>query len=174
MESKRIIFRERTKTLMETLIVSSLKEQMEFLGYSEPILTQTEVEKTKQSLRKIEQIVWFDLIEKQSNKVIGSCGFHNWVKEHKRAEIGYYLHPEFRSKGYMVEATKNVIEYGFSEMELIRIEAFLDPENGPSLGIMSHFNFSKEGLMREHYISNENVYDSVVFSLLKREWKSSS
>lgn len=31
---------------------------------------------------------------KSEDRVIGTCGFHNWMKEHDKAEIGYELAPE--------------------------------------------------------------------------------
>ena len=155
---------------MLDLLQSSLKDQMLFLGYDQPDLVEAEMEKTHRSLKKIDQIVWFDLIENESNKVIGSCGFHNWVKEHKRAEIGYYLHPQYRKKGFISEAIAKVIEYGFKSMELIRIEACIDPDNEASMNVMNRFGFKKEGVLRQHYISHDKVYDSVIFSLLKKEF----
>ena len=171
METLRITYRERTKEMMEQLLVLSLADQMTFLGYYDEDQVQAEIEKTHKSLTKIEQIVWFDLIEKESNTVIGSCGFHNWVKEHLRAELGYYLHPNYREKGYMIEATEKVLAYGFKKMNLIRIEAFIDPNNGPSIGIMNRFSFKKKGVLRDHYIGSDKVYDSVIYSLLLPEFK---
>jgi ribosomal-protein-alanine N-acetyltransferase len=40
------------------------------------------------------------------------------------AEVGYGLNPAFQNKGIMTEALKCVIDYGFNELKLIKIEAF--------------------------------------------------
>lgn len=170
MKSQRIKYRKRTKELMEKLLTMSVTDQMEFLGHDDEVDTQAEIEKTKKSLTKIDQIEWFDLIEISSNIVIGSCGFHNWVKEHRRAEIGYFLHPQFRKQGLMTEATKQVIDYGFNSMNLIRIEAWVDPDNKDSIAIMKRFGFTKEGVLRSHYLTKDKVYDSVIYSLLVGEF----
>ncbi|HRO43316.1 MAG TPA: GNAT family protein [Flavipsychrobacter sp.] len=104
-------------------------------------------------------------------KVIGSCNFHIWIPKHFRAEIGYMLDEQYRNKGIMKEAVKNVLNYGFEKMGLNRVEAFVGHENIPSLKLVTHFGFQKEGVMREHYFKNDRLEDSVCFSLLRREYE---
>ncbi|GGI29350.1 GNAT family N-acetyltransferase [Pedobacter mendelii] len=112
----------------------------------------------------------FQIIEKDSDKIIGWCGFHTWYVEHNRAEIGYALSENLqKSKGIMTEALFTIIEYGFKKMNLHRIEAFIGPDNIPSLKLIAKFNFTKEGVLREHYWKNSRMEDSVVYSLLKTE-----
>ena len=55
----------------------------------------------------------WDLIDKQSNKTIGSAGYHNWHAEHERAELGYALYAEWRGQGFMTEGLKAIIKHGF-------------------------------------------------------------
>jgi ribosomal-protein-alanine N-acetyltransferase len=45
-------------------------------------------------------------------------------------------------------------------------------DNAPSLKLLTAIGFTQEGLLREHYYSNDRLYDSVLFSLLKREYVS--
>jgi ribosomal-protein-alanine N-acetyltransferase len=45
-------------------------------------------------------------------KVIGTCGYHNWYREHFRAEIGYELNPLFWRQAYMKEAVLPILTYG--------------------------------------------------------------
>ncbi|GAA4461501.1 hypothetical protein GCM10023093_06270 [Nemorincola caseinilytica] len=60
----------------------------------------------------------------------------------------------YRNKGYMTEAMQAVIAHGFGQMGLNRIEAFVGTRNEPSLRLMQHFGFTKEGLLRSHYCKN--------------------
>lgn len=115
----------------------------------------------------------FQLIEKASGELVGSCGFHTWYTEHARAEIGYALNKdEHKNKGLMSEALKAVLHYGFSKMQLYRVEALIGPGNIPSRKLVSRFGFRQEGVLREHYCKNGRHEDSVVFGLLKKEYKS--
>jgi len=84
--------------------------------------------------------------------------------------LGYALFNDAnKGKGFMTEAVKEIIAYGFESMNLHRIEAYVAPDNIPSLNLMSKFSFTKEGLLREHYFYNEKYDDSIVFSLLRSE-----
>ena len=117
-------------------------------------------------------ILGFIMVIKASNKAIGRCGFHNWYHAHQRAEMGYAIfREEDRQHGYMSEAMKAILDYGFNTMNLNRIEAFVGPENVPSLRIVKNHGFTQEGHLRQHYVVNEVAADSLVFSLLKDEYE---
>ncbi len=114
----------------------------------------------------------FHLLDKKNNRNIGWCGYHKWFPKHQRAEIGYVLSDEsMRNKGLMTEAMYAILRYGFNEMNLNRVEAGVGKDNTPSLNIMAHFGFVKEGILREHYKVGDTIEDTVAFSLLKREYK---
>lgn len=132
-----------------------------------------EKEKFKKGLTTFKtSFVNFKLFDPQSNAHIGNCGFHTWYVDHFRAEIGYDLiSDDFKGKGLMTEALKTIIPIGFNEMNLNRIEAYVGPTNIPSLKLLSKFGFIQEGLLREHYKKGEVIEDSLVFSLLKKDWE---
>ena len=114
----------------------------------------------------------FQLIEKDSAKIIGDCSFHTWQKAHSRAEIGYGINDEqYKQKGYMSEALRAVLDYGFAEMQLSRIEAYVGTKNIASQKLVTNLGFIKEGLLREHYCNNGVLEDSLVYGLLKKDYK---
>lgn len=115
--------------------------------------------------------VMFQVWDAVTKIYIGHCGFHTWYTEHRRAEVGYALTNEsFRGKGIMSEVLEIVIRYGFEQMDLNRIEAFVGPANEPSLKLIAKNGFTKEGHMRQHYNKGERIEDSLVFSLLREEY----
>jgi [ribosomal protein S5]-alanine N-acetyltransferase len=115
--------------------------------------------------------LYFQLLKKDSGENIGWCGFHTWYVQHYRAEIGYTLTNETeRRNGFMKEALPEIIRYGFEQMKLHRIEAFIGPGNAPSLKLVQNAGFVHEGHLREHYFKDGKIEDSVVFSLLKKEF----
>jgi [ribosomal protein S5]-alanine N-acetyltransferase len=173
METDRLYLRERTKQMLDELLKLPTNDQLRFLGLESTEQLKSEIvrSQTRFENREMKCIKW-DLIEKGSQRVIGNCGFHNWYVEHERAEIGYLLYESFRGKGFMLEAIKSIVEYGFNKMGLNRIEAFISPHNLPSKKIIEKAGFTQEGVLREHYKWENKIYDSVVFSLLKSEYKS--
>jgi [ribosomal protein S5]-alanine N-acetyltransferase len=116
-------------------------------------------------------LLYFQLVDKVSENIIGWCGYHTWYLNHNRAEIGYGLfNDDFKGKGIMTEAIKPIIDYGFNKMNLHRIEAFIGPKNEPSLKLVKKLNFTQEGHLREHFCKDGVMEDSIVFSLLKKEY----
>ncbi|WP_232695497.1 GNAT family N-acetyltransferase [Brevibacillus daliensis] len=104
------------------------------------------------------------------DRIIGTCGYHNWSKEHYKAEIGYELTPEYWRKGIMTEAVEAIIKYGFMNLQLNRIEAFIDPDNLSSRKLLEKAGMKEEGLMKEYFFEKGQFVDAVLFAILKKEY----
>src|SRR5690554_4650465 len=85
---------------------------------------------------------------KGTKGIIGTIGFNAWSVKHKRAEIGYEIHPEQWRKGYTLEAVSKVIQYGFGELGLTRIGAVVFIDNEASNNLLFKVGFQKEGVLR--------------------------
>ncbi|MEY3398130.1 MAG: hypothetical protein RL220_724, partial [Bacteroidota bacterium] len=68
------------------------------------------------------------------------------------------------------EAVVAVVDFGFSKLNLHRIEALIGTNNLPSLKIIEKLGFTQEGLLRKHYLVNDVFEDSLVFSKLAEEY----
>lgn len=116
-------------------------------------------------------LFFFLLIDKQNNLPIGECGFHTWNQTHRRAELFYSLRKDAdKQKGFMTEALHKVLNFGFTELNLHRIEALVAADNTPSVKLLLRYGFTKEGTMREDYVVEGKNEDSDCYSLLKWEW----
>jgi ribosomal-protein-alanine N-acetyltransferase len=104
-------------------------------------------------------------------KLLGIIGHYRIKPEHYRAEIGYMLHPDHHGKGFITEAIKAVVAYGFDEMQLHSIEAIIDPENAASATVLEKNGFEKEAHLKENEFFNGKFLDTVIYSLLKRNFK---
>ena len=114
---------------------------------------------------------FFLIILNETNKPIGECGFHTWNKTHRRAELFYLLRQnEYKQQGIMTEALRYVLNYGFTELQLHRIQACVAIENIASVRLIQKYGFTREGTSREDYCVNGINEDSEVYSLLKWEW----
>ncbi|WP_409295337.1 GNAT family N-acetyltransferase [Peribacillus sp. SCS-26] len=111
------------------------------------------------------------IADKRTNKIIGSAGFHNWVKEHYKAELGFEVTPEYWRQGVMTEVLPFILSYGFKEMTLHRIEAMYDPENTASKATLFKQGFTFEGILRQASFEKGRFCDAAVCSLLKSEWR---
>ena len=79
--------------------------------------------------------------------------------------------PEYNGKGITSEAIKVVIEYGFEQMQLHSIEAVIDPENNASEKVLQKNGFVKEAHILENELWEGKFWDTVIYSLLKRNFK---
>jgi len=115
--------------------------------------------------------IWFHLLDKTTGEHIGWCGYHTWFFEHARAEIGYgWYDDSHKGRGLMTEALRAVIDYGFNQMKLNRIEALIADYNVPSLKLVENFGFKREGVLRGHYFVDGTAEDSVIYGLLRSEY----
>jgi ribosomal-protein-alanine N-acetyltransferase len=117
------------------------------------------------------QAIRWGITLKSENKVIGTCGFHGWMKNHYKAVIGYELTPEYWHQGIMTEVVEKVIEYGFNTLCLNRIEAFVEPENVGSRKVLEKIGFREEGLLKGNYYWKNRFVDNFIYSFLKKDYK---
>jgi ribosomal-protein-alanine N-acetyltransferase len=111
-------------------------------------------------------IQFFQLMEKETNVVIGWAGYHSWAKQHHRAEIFYSLKKdEYKRKGYMSEALTPILDYGKTEMDLHRIEAFVATDNIASNRLMEKYGFQKEATIKHRYQFGDDVDTDHMFCL---------
>ena len=108
---------------------------------------------------------------KGNPKIIGIIGHYKIQPENHRAEIGYMSLPETNGKGYITEAIKAVVEYGFEQLNLHSIEAVIDPENRASERVLQKNGFVKEAHILENELWEGKFWDTVIYSLLKRNFK---
>lgn len=156
---------------MKTLEAGTTMEQKALLGYSDNKLLKMDVKRNLLRLSSMECFcIKWDIIAKTTGSVIGNCGFHNWYKEHQRAEIGYLLHEPYRGQGFMSESLHTILTYGFHYLDLNRIEAYVSPSNLKSIQVLSNIGFKQEGILSQHYKNDNGLDDSLLFSLLKVEY----
>jgi len=105
---------------------------------------------------------------KGEKTIMGTIGFNNFTKGH-RASIGYDLKKKHWNKGFISEALKEIVLFGFNILEVNRIEAEVMPGNTYSEKALLKTGFGKEGLLREWMFWNGKHYDMIMFSILRNK-----
>ncbi|HHY56636.1 MAG TPA: GNAT family N-acetyltransferase [Chloroflexi bacterium] len=103
--------------------------------------------------------------------LLGTCALFNFHEASRRAEIGYALGRPHWGNGYMHEALTALINHAFASLDLLRLEADIDPRNTGSARTLERLGFQKEGHLRERWVVNGEVSDTVWYGLLRREWQ---
>lgn len=86
---------------------------------------------------------WGIFLKEKPIKLIGTCGYHCWLRNEKEpeAEIGFDLSKSYWGKGYMREAMVPVITLGFDIMGLSAINAFIQTKNKRSKKLIEKLGF---------------------------------
>lgn len=88
------------------------------------------------------------LVELREGRVpIGICGLiaRDWLDD---ADLGFAFLPQFRSRGYAVEAAAATLEYARQTLGLRRIVAIVSPENTASISLLRKLGMEFEGRVR--------------------------
>ena len=123
------------------------------------------------SLPRINQGVRWAVVRIADGTVLGTCGFHNYKPEHHRAEMGYELGRQHWGKGFMSEAIRAILQYGFTTAGFNRVEAFVNYGNEKSTRLLERSGFHLDGLLRQYELNRGKFVDQYCYSLLKTDWK---
>lgn len=174
LETERLLLRRlNDNDVNEVLELRGNPETMKFIPRPLAKNTDDALEHIKMINDKIDEnigINWAVTI-KGSDKMIGLLGHYRIQPENHRAEIGYMILPQFQGKGYVTEAVKAVMEYGFNQMNLHSIEAVIDPGNYASEKALQKIGFVKEAHIHENELYDGKFWDTVIYSMLKRNYK---
>lgn len=110
--------------------------------------------------------LWITL--KDDNKIIGRVSFFNFAYGGMMScACGYHLDKDHTGKGYMTEALKSAMAFVFDEYKMHRIEAFIVPENEPSLNLVKRVGFHYEGKRNSYMHINGRYRDHEAFYMLE-------
>ena len=150
----------RTNRLLLRQIVATDLENI-YAGLSHPAVTKhygisyDSLEATKEqmawfaNLERAKTGMWWAVCLSADRTFLGAGGLNNLSQEHKKAEVGFWLLPEFWGQGLMSEAVPLICQYGFEQLRLHRIEGFVESENCHCKRTMATLDFQHEGTMRD-------------------------
>lgn len=105
-----------------------------------------------------------------SGQFVGQVSLHQFDAQNRRCDIGYALQRDHWGHGYMDEALGALLQFGFDQLDLHRVEADIDPRNAASRRAVERQGFQAEGILRERWLVGEEVCDTVLYGLLRRDW----
>ncbi|MES1225556.1 MAG: GNAT family protein [Bacteroidota bacterium] len=91
------------------------------------------------------------------------CGVISLVAQNdvyqKSAEIGYWLGEPFWNKGIITTAVKLITDYGFNQLNLVRIFAGVFEYNLPSMKVLEKNGYKKEGIFEKSIFKGGQIWD---------------
>lgn len=110
-------------------------------------------------------------LERKVDQVfLGTCGLFEWAQHWRKCTLGYELGRAAWGQGYMHEALRAVLPWGFEQWKLNRIEAQIHLENSASLRLAERLGFRVEGTLRQVGFWNDSYHDLQQLALLKTDF----
>lgn len=113
--------------------------------------------------------VAFAITLRDTGDLAGAIGLM-FTPHHDRGEIGYWIAVPYWGKGVATEAARAVVDYGFRERGLQRIEAVHFTRNPASGRVMQKLGMKYEG-RRRNWMKKWDQYEDVeMYGVLRDEW----
>lgn len=118
------------------------------------------------NLKATETGLWWGIYTKDTNEFCGAGGYNDLDKINRKAEIGFWLLPEFWGKGILKEVMPQLFQMGFTDLNLHRIEGFVEADNAKCRRALEKVNFTHEGTMRQCEIKNDKYIDVAIYAII--------
>ena len=104
-------------------------------------------------------------IRDKEDHIIGAVGLHD--QEYDKAELGYWIGISYWNKGYVTEAAKAIVDFGFKELGINKIFATHFPHNPASGRIMEKIGMEQEAILKQHIKKDGEYHDLTMYSIFK-------
>ena len=170
-KTERLLLRQFADSDLENIFKGlSHPEVIRYYGVSYPSLEAAKEQmKFFNDLERSEKGIWWAVCSLDNNTFYGAGGLNSLSKAHQKAEIGFWLLPEFWGQGIMREAMPLICNYGFKKLRLHRIEGFVETENQLCKRAMEKLDFVHEGTMTDCEIKNGKCISLDIYAKLNNK-----
>jgi len=99
------------------------------------------------------------------------CGIIGLIKQkdvyEKSAELGYWIGEPFWNKGIATKAIQLITDYGFKNLDIIRIYSSVFEYNIASMKVLEKNGYKKEGVFQKAIFKNNKIWDEHRYYKLK-------
>lgn len=127
-----------------------------------------------------EEEVWYERVTTDVSKKklvvcndgeqdVGLVSLHDIDKKNQRGEVGCYIDPAHRRRGYSREALDLLIRFAFEELNLRKVSASILAFNEASLSLFRSLGFEEEGVRRQHVFTRGKFEDLVEMAKFRED-----
>ena len=116
----------------------------------------------------------FIIFDKQTGQYAGSTRFYDIQTANKTLQLGYtWYGKKFQGTGLNQNCKFLLLQFAFEKLQMERVEFRADNRNKKSIAAMKSIGCVEEGVLRSHAVTASGERrDSIVLSILKKEWES--
>lgn len=112
----------------------------------------------------------FAVTLRAAGALVGTIGL-GIERRYDRAELGYWVGLPYWGQGYCTEAGRRLLAFAFTDLTLNRVFATHFLRNPSSGRVMQKLGMTREGLCRQHVKKGDRYEDSVLYGILRDEWR---
>ena len=113
----------------------------------------------------------FKICRKDDGRFIGLIGLKMGKVKYSTAEAWFKIHKNFWRNGYATEALIKLLEFGFNNLNLHRIEAGCADENIASGKVLEKAGMIREGIKRKKLPLKRGWTDNYFYGILEEDFK---
>ena len=113
----------------------------------------------------------WEMLLRKPGIMVGSCSFWHINSRHKPGEVNYYITPQYRRQGLAVEALRAVMEFGFGDAGLARIQAQCSPDNASSERVMQKAGMRFERMTSSGEPSEDGSRHHKLYAVLRGDFQ---
>ena len=150
---------------------SSDAELRRMIGEVAP-MSRAETEKWYKELLGDKDRIWFVIVLKEGDRVIGEAGLLRMFRPWRNTDMTIIIGEEDAwGKGYGTEVGRLLLDYAFGRLGFHRISVGVVGFNKRALRFWESLGFKKEGVERDEYYYNNEYSDGIMMSILEDEFK---
>ncbi|MCK6602567.1 MAG: GNAT family N-acetyltransferase [Bacteroidetes bacterium] len=111
----------------------------------------------------------FGIFDNEIGNLTGGCGLNQFDWLNLKANAGYWVTSARTGSGIATEAARLVVQFGFSDLGLHRIEILASSENLASLSVARKTGAAYEARLKDRVLLNGKWHDGDLFSLINPE-----
>ncbi len=133
-------------------------------------MTETSFDEFYERCQKTEDRIWFLIIDKATNKIIGETGLLRLYMPWRTSDFSLVIwDSNYWASGYGQEVASLMLDYSFNYLNLNRLAIGVVGFNERGLKFWKRIGFKEEGRQREGYFCKGEYSDFIMMSLLARE-----
>jgi RimJ/RimL family protein N-acetyltransferase len=117
---------------------------------------------------RIAYVFGIDLID--TKQFIGLIAMNLGKQNYRTAEVWYKIHKDYWGRGYASEALTKLLEFGFNELKLHRIEAGCAVDNLASIRVLEKAGMTQEGRKRKILPIRGKWVDNYFYAILEEDF----
>lgn len=175
----KVVFRDGKRIYLRPILESDIPYFLKWMNdegltkYLIVYLPQTEASEKRwfERVTKSDTDIIFAIVEKSTDKLIGTMGLHNISWKDRTATTGAIIgEAEYWDRGYGTEAKMLLLNYAFNTLNLRKICSSVRDFNARSVKYQKKCGYKEEGRrIEEHYVDGK-YYDTILTAVFKKDW----